>query len=366
MNFLKNIFSPTLDEPIKSNEDFWNWFERNEKKFHEVIKQHKNIDSDFFSKLSPKLDELKDGIWFLAGMFDDNTAELILTPDGTIKNIVFIEELIAAAPVLENWKLTALKPPSKINEFALDMEGYQFNETTMSFYSIEHADMPDEIDIVVTHKDLNEENRTVITNGVYLCLDNSLGELNSITLIDNLNIINTSDAKQKLIPLEKLNAFLIWREKEFIEKYDGKRPHTKDDNYSSFKDELQNGLTLVSLINTDLLKWDNKASHPWFAMIKLKYDGSNNDGMPNQSIQTILNNIEEKIMLELKDSEGYLNIGRETGDSLREIYLMCSDFRKPSKVLYQIQLEHNQQVEIDFNITKDKYWQYFSRYMNNY
>ena len=42
-----------------------------------------------------------------------------------------------------------------------------------------------------------------------------------------------------------------------------------------------------------------------------------------------------KIVEELKDFEGYLNIGRQTADSVREIYFACKEFRKPSKVFAQ-------------------------------
>ena len=36
--------------------------------------------------------------------------------------------------------------------------------------------------------------------------------------------------KKELIPIEKLKDFLIWRQKEFIEKYEGTRRNTIDDN----------------------------------------------------------------------------------------------------------------------------------------
>src|SRR5882757_2259292 len=109
MSFLKNIFK-TKEEPLQSGEDFWNWFRKNEKTFHKVIKDQGNIEKDFFDKLSPKLNELKDGFFYLTGMYDDNTAELDITADGTVKNIVFVEELIKSAPNIDGWKFTALKP----------------------------------------------------------------------------------------------------------------------------------------------------------------------------------------------------------------------------------------------------------------
>lgn len=364
MSFIKSLFK-TKEEPINSYSDFWNWFEQNEQKFYKVLKDQGNINKIFFDKLSPKLNELKDGFWFLAGMFDDNTAELILTADGIIKNIVFVEELVYSAPKMTNWKITALKQPSDLNQFGIEMDGYKFDEGKMNFYPTDHKSMPDEIDITISHQDFNEENRAIMTNGVYLALDNSLGELNSVTTIDNVNIINSKDATTELIPLEKLKDFLTWREKEFVEKYKGLRHDTENDSYSSLEATLNNGLPLLAIINTDLLNWDSKASHPWIAVMEIKYDGKNNNGMPNDSTYQLLNEIEEKIMEELKDSDGYLNVGRQTADSVREVYFACIEFRKASKILHRIKKEYQDKIELEFDIYKDKYWQSFDRFIPN-
>lgn len=362
MSFLKSIFK-TKEEPINSYSDFWNWFQQNENKFYKVLKEQGNINKVFFDKLAPKLDELKDGFWFLAGMYDDNTAELILTADGVIKNIVYVEELTQSAPIIDNWKITALKQPLDLNEFGIEMDGYKFDESKMNFFATDHRQMPDKIDITITHVDYSEKNSAEITNGIYLALDNSLGELNSVTTIDNINIINPKDATSELIPFVKLKDFLIWRQKEFVEKYKGFRHNTENDNNSRLEATLKNGLPLVAVINKDLLNWDSKASHPWIAVIEIKYDGKNNNGMPDESTYQLLDEIEEKIMAELKDFEGYLNIGRETADSVREVYFACIDFRKPSKILHRIKKEYQNKIELDFDIYKDKYWESFNRFM---
>ena len=67
----------------------------------------------------------------------------------------------------------------------------------------------------------------------------------------------------------------------------------------------------------------------WVAVAELKYDGSNNNGMPDNETYELLNDIENEIMSELKDFDGYLNIGRQTARGAREIYFACRDFRKP-------------------------------------
>lgn len=361
MSFLKNIFGKK-DEPIKSYSDFWSWFQKNEKDFLNVVKSRQNIEKGFFDKLSPKLAELKDGYYYVTGMYDDNTVELVLTADGTIKNIVFIEELVEAAPKIEGWKFTALKPSLKIEDVTIKMGGIEFSSENLFFYSNELPNNPDEIDVCIIHNDITDDNRQQIINGTYIFLDNYLGELDLVNNIDNLQVITKSEAKKELVPIDKLKDFLIWRQKEFVEKYEGVRYDTENDEYSIMEAELESGNMLLAVINTDLLEWDRQASHPWLAVMTLKYDGSKNNGMPNNSDYELLGSIEDEIMLSLKDKDGNLNIGRQTANNERDIYFACKDFRKASKVFYETQKKYGDKFEIEYDIYKDKYWQTLERF----
>lgn len=364
MNFLKNIFAKK-EETIQTNDAFWTWFQTNEKTFFDTVKNGKNIEHNFFNKLSPKLDELKEGIYFLTGMANDSTAELILTPEAIIKNIAVVEDLVISAPSLPNWKFTALKPTLDIENVKIEMSGYKFESENISFYAIDNKNYPDEIDIVIVYHDYNEKNKSIITNGTFIFLDNYLGELNSVTIIDNARIISIEQAEQELIPISKLKDYLIWREKEFIEKYSGVRYNTKNDNYSSLEAQLDNDNYLIAIINTTLLEWDSKASHPWILSIKINYNGKNNNGMPDNKTYELLNIFEEEIMQELKDFDGYLNIGRQTADSERIIYFACKDFRKPSKILDALIKKYSDKLELSYDIFKDKYWQSLEKFRPN-
>ncbi len=361
MGFLKDIFGKK-DEPIKTNNDFWTWFLTNERTFFNAVKSVKNIEKDFLDKLSPKLEELKEGYYFLSGMCDDNTAELVITPDGVIKNIVFVEELVKDAPSIPNWKFTALKPESDMEGFVINMAGYIFSMDNLSFYPIDHKNYPDEIDIVIVHNDYKEEDKSTIVNGTYIFLDNYLGELNSAIIIDNLSVISKEIADKELIPIAKLKDYLIWREKEFIEKYSNISYVSENDIFSCLEAELKNGRPLVALINTQLLEWDSKASHPWVLIVEINYDGDQNNGMPDEYTYDLLNKFEDEIMIELKNNEGNLYVGRQTADNSREIYFACKDFRKPSKVLYELTKKYSDILELTYRIYKDKYWQSFERF----
>ncbi len=364
MSLLKNT-SQKKEQPIKSYDDFWTWFQTKEQKFYDIVKSGKNPETEFFDILSQKLEELNDGYYYLTGMFDENTAELVFTPDGIIKNIVFVEELVKSAPIITNWKFTALKPALDIENVIINMEGYSFKSANLSFYPNDNNNYPDEVDIVVVHNDFNEEDKSIIINGTYIFLDNYLGELNAATSIDNLTVISKDKAEKELIPIAKLKDYLIWREKEFVEKYSGFRYDTENDMYSSFKAELNNGRPLIAIINTTLLEWDSKASHPWILKVEINYDGDNNNGLPDDETYTMLDNFEDEIMIEFKDFEGYLNIGRQTADNSREIYFACVDFRKPSKILHELTKKYLGKLSLTYDIYKDKYWQSYEIFRTN-
>ncbi|MFT3678779.1 MAG: DUF695 domain-containing protein [Ferruginibacter sp.] len=354
MSFFKNLFGKK-EQPIKTYTEFWNWFQENEKTFFEAVKQRKNIEKNFFDKLSPKLAELKEGFFFVTGMYAEDIAELVFTADGVVKNFVFVEEIVKAAPAINGWKFTSLKPSLDIKDVSIKMGGHNFNENNIYFYQNELAGYPDEIDISIIHDDYNEKDKNQVINGTYIFLDNYLGELNFATSIDNIRFIAKKDAEKELIPVSKLKDFLNWRQKEFIEKYEGTRHDTENDSYSNLEAQLKDGQPLIAVVNSSLLEWDNKASHPWLLTVEIKYDGKNNNGMPDKSTYKMLESIEDEIMLELKDFNGYLNIARQTAGSSREIYFACKEFRKPSLLLHNVQKKYSN-LNIEYEIHKDKYW----------
>lgn len=362
MNFLQKIFG-RKDSPISSNKEFWQWFMNNERAFHKVVKERGDIQKIFLNKLSERLDELKDGFFFLTGMLDDSTVELIITADGNLSNIFFVEQLINAAPKIDGWKFTALKPALAIEDVAIETGGLNFRRDNLSFYANDTPGCPDEIDITVVYDNVGEVDTTTIGNGVYLFLDNYLGELNFATTIDNLKIITKENTDQELVPIEKLKDYLIWREKEFVEKYGGIRRNTENDAHSVMEAELESGNTLIAVVNTELLKWYAKASHPWILKVEINFDDGKNRGMPDDETYNELDQIGEEILKNLEDADGYLNVGRQTANSVREIYFACAEFRKPSQVLHEIQRKYALKHSVSYKIYKDKYWMSFNRFI---
>lgn len=342
--------------------EFWQWFSQHEQAFFRIVQERERIPEDFFTLLSPALDDVKEGFYFQTGMFDEYTAELIISADGALELIGFVEELVGTAPVLPGWKFTALKTATDIEEMSIEMAGFAFNTETLSFYPHDDAAYPDEINLVVVHSRFTEEDKPTIQNGVHIFLDTYLGELDFATTIDQITVVGPAAAQPPLVPIGKLNAFLQWRQKEFVEKYEGRRHETDEDTYATFEAELKSGNRLVAIMNTDLLAWDAKASHPWVVVVMVPYDGTDRNGMPDKETYALLDDLEDELVAELPETEGYLNLGRQTADNQREIYFACRDFRKPSKVLYLLQTQYANTLDITYEIYKDKYWQSFERF----
>lgn len=359
LNSLRKLTSPV----VATDADFWKWFIKNEKRFYRIIKKEGTVPAPIYNKIADKLENFKESVWLLARVDGDGEPELVFTSDGIVKNIVFVEELVKEAPKLSRWKFTALKQPAPYGLYRLTLQNYIFDDTTMRFYATSHPDMPDEIDITIAHNYLTENNREIITIGVFLALDNLLGELRAVTTLDNLTVIHPSEAQEKLIPLHKLKDFLKWREAEFIEKYDGNRFNSESDHYTHFETISDNGKPLLAVMNTDILEWDCKASHPWITSITINYDGAGFNGLPDGDTYTLLQETEDIIKASLCNSKGNLYIGKQTGNYTREVYFASKDFRLPSKALHQLKKEFENKVNIGFDIYKDKYWQTFGSFI---
>lgn len=367
MSFFKKLFGKK-EQQIQINRnryaEFWQWFEQHQQDFHRIVDElnQDTIQADFFDKLSPELAKVHGGIFFLTGMLDPQTAELILTPDGVVANIVFVEELVAAAPEIPGWKFTALKPASDIQQTSIGMHGHEFSQKTLSFYLKDHEEYPDETDLVVVHDQYNEAQKAEFLQAVYIFLDNYLGEYDSITKLDQVSLQFRQDAEKELMPIDRLKNILILKNSEISRLDKITRSSTDDDEYISLEGETNEGLPLVAILNSTLLTWDQKASHPWILLVEIPYAGQNSSGMPSATDYELLNAIEEELLDELKDFEGYLNIGRETGNNLRTMYFACKEFRKPAKVIDQVVEKYQNNFEIDVSLFKDKYWRCLNKF----
>lgn len=336
------------------NADFWSWFKKHERDFFKVLQDKGDIQGKLFNPLAERLSKIREGYFFLAGMHK-GTAELILTADGKIKNIPFIEDLVAAAPVIPGWTFIASKPATLTESQSIGMGDYRFDYQTLFFYPTEDPRYPDKISITVVHDQCTADNREQMVMGIYIFLDSYLGEIKSATVIDAVDIAGRADAEQELIPIHKLKSYIDWREKEFVEKYDGVGFDKERDSYTALSAEDTNGIPMLLVVNAGAMQWEYPASYPWILEYIIKYPGDDHKGLPDEPMVDLMETIEEELRTVLGDD--FMDIGRVTSENRRSIYFALREFRSPVKAADGIHQKYEKNVEMEWDVYKDKYWQ---------
>ena len=358
MNFLKRLLG--RDTPAPGYEGFWNWFREHHRTFYDVVRTRdtRRIEAQFLRRIIPALETIQGTLYCETGMCSDTMAELVISAQGDVKSFVFVEELVAAAPALAHWKFTPLKPANGVEEMRIKMEGYVFDNENIHFVYHDDPAYPDEIAITFVHRDFTEANQTIITQGVFLYLESVLGERDAATLIDKGTVTGPSSDKMSPISMGKLADFLRWKEKEFVEKYHETRHHTETDNYAVLEGKDADGFRNIVTLNTDLLQWDAKVSHPWMMLVVVDYEkkGLADNGLPDNTHYQHMSRLETELAEKLPDSAGYLLLARQTYKGKRTIFLACKEFSSASKTTYELLETYQPDLSCSYEIYKDKYW----------
>lgn len=355
MSMIGALFGKRPPETM-SPEQFWAWFKAHEVELRQAANSGSLVERKLVKPIAEKLHRVHPGVQFEVGAAKEGEAELILTAEGIVSIIDFVEAMVEAAPKLDHWKVTALKHASNDADMTIEIGGKKFDRSNLFFSPNIHEDLPDLVDLNVVHTATSGEPDEVTRSGVLIFIDNLLGEVDSISHIDHLEVVPNGTIQGERIPIAKLPEYLNWRRSEFVEKYDRVRYDTRNDTYTGLEGRTPDGQPIIAIINAALLKWDRKASHPWLATITFTYRDVNGSGMPDAEAMDRMNAFEDELGERLKDMDGYLNVGRRTGGGCREIYFACREFRAPSKALRELKGKFEGGPDLEYELHHDKYW----------
>lgn len=355
-----HIQSNTSKRDADEFENFWRFFTLHSDDFFKTIKSGKGVEEDFFEDLTAKLEEINEGIFFLVGMENESLAELIFTPVGAPKNVFLVEELVASAPKITHWQFRALKPANPKLDFDIKFDNLIFTKHNIKFYPIIHTQYPDEIDLMLVYDNFHVEAYEEIFNGIYLFLENYLGEEIMIESIDKIQVAAPNESNKELIPVSKLKDYLIWREKEFVEKYHHIKYNSKDNEYIGFEGIIEDNTPIVSYINANVIHWEFKASHPWILSVILESVSENN--IIDDSTALLINQIHDDLEKMLPENKGNIFIGWHKVNGNIEIFYACQEFRGPSVAMREIEANFGNKLKVSYDIFKDKYWRTFEWY----
>lgn len=153
---------------IDSQKRFWKWFEDNASSLASVTSGKEPI----LQKVARELHKVHPDLDFEMGLGDEDELEFIVSANGIKKVFPIVEQLVACAPVLPNWKIIAFRQPKDsvpeilYGNFLLKVEDVWFS----------HKPRRDKVDLTIYIRGLSESNAEQATGASFILLDNELGE----------------------------------------------------------------------------------------------------------------------------------------------------------------------------------------------
>jgi hypothetical protein len=199
-----------------SKRHFWDWFKRHNQEYLTLENKSKKEATYWLNELNAHLRAYYKFLAFAIDWKKDQPARLTITVDGKAIHFKKAEDMVAKAPAIPGWTITALEDPRPI-DFALQQQMGDISidprELSFSFAS----DDPDETGLIIYHPLCTAENEHLIYQLANIAVYNLLGERSFGTDIGRLEIANLSCADPDDVEeLEALPARLGMRRSAMV------------------------------------------------------------------------------------------------------------------------------------------------------
>jgi hypothetical protein len=149
-------------------ERFWKWFEDNADSLAAV----KSGNDPILQKLNHELSRVHPNLCFEMGLGDNDQLEFIVSANGITSLFPTVEQLVACAPTLPNWKIFAFRQP-KGSVPEIRYENYLLKAEDVWF---SYKRRMDKVDLTIYIRNLAPGNEEQAIGASFILLDNALGE----------------------------------------------------------------------------------------------------------------------------------------------------------------------------------------------
>lgn len=147
---------------------FWKWFEDNASSLAAV----KSGNDPILQKVIRELRKVHPNLDFEMGLSDNEQLEFIVSANGIRGVFPIVEQLVACAPTLPNWKIIAFRQPKgSVPEILYD--NFLLKEEDVWF---SYKRRMDKVDLTIYIRDLSPDNQEQAIGASFILLDNALGE----------------------------------------------------------------------------------------------------------------------------------------------------------------------------------------------
>lgn len=153
---------------INPHKRFWKWFEDHASSLAAV----RSGEDPILQKLDQELRRVHPKLAFEMGLSDDDQSEFIVSANGIRSVFPTVEQLVAGAPAIPNWKIIAFRQP-KGSVSEIRYENFLLKAEDV-WFSYKHR--MDKVDLTIYIRDLLPSNEERAIGASFILLDNALGE----------------------------------------------------------------------------------------------------------------------------------------------------------------------------------------------
>lgn len=181
----------SLTEPdfaLANDAAFWNWFSENADAANRLNRalQKGGDPEELVRPLFNALQRYDGGLSLLVGSTDSGESELVISAEGIVASFPVVTRLVAAAPAISGWRITAFKPRMQ-GSTQISINGQTVGAETVT-YVAETDRERSRMNIALTLPWLGNIPDDTQAQIAFLLLDNLLGEFDVATAISHIDV----------------------------------------------------------------------------------------------------------------------------------------------------------------------------------
>lgn len=182
---------------------FWKWFEDNASSLAAI----RSGNDPILQKLGRELRKVHPNLNFEMGLSDNDQLEFIVSANGVRRVFPIVEQLVACAPTVPNWKIIAFRQP-KGSVPEILYENFLL-KTEDVWFAYKHR--MDKVDLTIYIRDLSRGNAEQAIGASFILLDNELGEYLTATGIGFIEHKPLPDnpAARGFQPLSEISTIVV-------------------------------------------------------------------------------------------------------------------------------------------------------------
>jgi hypothetical protein len=183
-------------------EDFWVWFQANEAALFALDLDGQVADQKILLDLAEQLQRIRFDLTFEIDSLADGRRELVITAEDVKRAFAAVESLVAKAPALPRWKVTAFRP-RRAEQNTLSVAGFLVDPKDV--YVQLYRDESKKVGLVLFMRGYSGGDRTVFGQAAFVFLDRALGERDVETKVGIVELKPLgAEAPKDAVPLADL------------------------------------------------------------------------------------------------------------------------------------------------------------------